>query len=303
MSNGNEKPAFISQQVYDGRYFFLDLTPSPKVELAIVCGGKERCTPTYEIDRENFPYFAIEFVAEGEGELSMNGQQYRLLPGSVFAYGPGIPFQIRSRGPKSLVKYFITFTGTSALQLSKSSGLIAKSPQQLVRTRWVHDVYEQLLESGTYPRRVARRHCLLLLRLLALRLEADARSFEETASTAFETYCRSRRYIEENYRSLAGIREVAKACKIAPAYLSRLFQRFAQEGPYQFLVRLKMDCAADLFAKAELSVGDASQALGFTDPYHFSRVFKRVHGMSPRTFSRTVVRTFGSPSNGDASSE
>lgn len=298
-----EKPAFISKQVLDGRYFFLDLSPAPKAELAIVCGGKERCSATYEIDRNDFPYYAVEFVAEGEGELSIGGGRYRLLPGSVFAYGPGIPFQIRSRGNKSLVKYFVTFTGTYAPQLAKNSGLIPSSPQQLLRTRWVHDVYEQLLEAGTYSRRVARRHCTLLLRLLALRLEADARSFVETSSTAFETYCRCRRHIEENFRNLISVHDVAKNCDVASAYLSRLFQRFSQEGPYQYLIRLKMDLAADLFAKSDVSVGEVSRRLGFVDPYHFSRVFKRVHGISPKTFSTTVVKNFGAASKSAANSE
>jgi AraC-like DNA-binding protein len=282
-------PPFISKQVLDGRYVFLDLAPSRRSDLAVVCAGKERCPPSYEIDRPDFQYHALEFVVEGQGELWLNGQCFQLKSGSVFAYGPAVAHRIRSGGRRVLVKYFVDFAGTHVDNLLKASGLTSGCAHQLVRTRWIHDIFDQLLESGIHTRQFARRQCAMLLRLLFSRLEVDAHPLEETVSPAFETYSRCRSYIEDNFRAVTSISQVADACDVDPAYLSRLFHRFSQEGPYQFLIRLKMDYAADLFARSYRTVIEVAKELGYVDPYHFSRVFKRVHGMPPRAFARSVA--------------
>ncbi len=51
-----------------------------------------------------------------------------------------------------------------------------------------------------------------------------------------------------------------------------------------FLTRLKMNYAAELLMKKHLSVKEAANAVSFFDPYHFSRVFKKIHGISPSKY-------------------
>jgi AraC-like DNA-binding protein len=283
-----EKPSFISTQVRQGRYFFLDLASRPGRPLSVVCGGRELCDAAYKIDRDGFQYYAIELVVEGEGELSLSGGRFPLKPGSIFAYGPRIAHCIRSTGSRGLVKYFVDFQGPEAATLLTGGHRITASPCQLIRSRWVLDILDQMLDAGSLPKPVARVQCELLLRLLVMRLEVDAQPVGEAASPAFETYCRCRTHIEDHFRTIAGPAEVATACGISPAYLSRLFSRFAQEGPLRNLTRLKMDYAADLLTRRDLSVTAVAKEVGFADPYHFSRVFKRVHGLPPRDFARHI---------------
>jgi len=52
-----------------------------------------------------------------------------------------------------------------------------------------------------------------------------------------------------------------------------------------------MGRAADLLSNRNLLVKQVAEELGFSDPYHFSRVFKRVYGIPPETFSQTARRT------------
>ena len=51
-----------------------------------------------------------------------------------------------------------------------------------------------------------------------------------------------------------------------------------------------MQHAARLLTQSEVSVKAAGMAVGFDDPYHFSRVFKQIHGVAPRDFKRGSAR-------------
>jgi AraC-like DNA-binding protein len=86
---------------------------------------------------------------------------------------------------------------------------------------------------------------------------------------------------------------IESACRtfgITPAYACRLFARFGESSPYQFLVRRRMSLAAEWLAHDGVRVGDVARRLGFADPCQFSRAFKRVFGLAPAAFRRHHTR-------------
>ncbi len=70
------------------------------------------------------------------------------------------------------------------------------------------------------------------------------------------------------------------------AYLCRLFRRYDHQSPYQYLLRLKMNLAAEILQRPDALVKQVAEAIGFSDPFHFSRSFKTVFGLSPDAFRR-----------------
>jgi AraC-like DNA-binding protein len=74
---------------------------------------------------------------------------------------------------------------------------------------------------------------------------------------------------------------IAKACGVDAPYLCRLFARFHNESPYQFLKRLRMEHASRILLARDATVKSMAAALGFEEPFHFSRVFKSVHPQWP----------------------
>jgi len=129
-------PPFIAKQILDSRYFFLNLAPRAQSALTIACGGWERCAPDYRIERTDFKFFGIEFVARGKGVLILDGVENELLPGSVFAYKPLTAHTIRTSPDDSLVKYFIDFFGRGAQRIIRRGVLGAVSYTHL-------DVYKR----------------------------------------------------------------------------------------------------------------------------------------------------------------
>lgn len=276
-------PPFISQQVTDARRFYLNLKPSPRRELTVVCGGWEHCSADYLIDRPTFPYFSIEYVAFGGGDLELAGQHHTLKPGTVFAYGPGIAQRIQSSRTERLGKYFINFAGSRASKLLSECGLAPGSALTISKPTNVRQAFETLIGAASEHDRFTDRSARLHLEILLIWIARGARAGLGSSQRAAAAFGRCRRYIESNFRTLHTVEEVAAACEIDVAYLTRLFRRFQDESPYRYLQRLQIQWAADRLQSSGCLIKSVADDLGI-DPFQFSRAFKRVYGLSPSAF-------------------
>jgi AraC-like DNA-binding protein len=278
------KPDFLSTQVLESRRYFLNLTPAPTKGITVVCGGCEHCEPDYRIDRKGFPFYGIEFVAKGEGELRLMKREYHLRPGMVFAYGPRMPHRIQNDRHAPMVKYYIDFVGDKAVRLLNKSPLGGGKAAQVSDPHQVYEVFELLHRNGIGDSPFSNEICAILLELLLLKISEKAVLNAHDDTRALVSYQRCKQYIEQYFAGLKSLAEVAQATHVDVSYLCRLFQRFDHASPYQCLMRLKMNRAAELLLDQGLRVKEVAAELRFSDPYNFSRAFKHVYGLSPERF-------------------
>ena len=278
------KPAFLSTQITDARRYYLNLTPQPGSAFDVVCGGVERCRVDYVVQRAAFPYLAIEFVAEGQGTLRLAGREYELRPGMAFAYAPGVRHAIRNNARSPMRKYYVDFVGTAAEKLLQRSPLGRWEVVQVSAPGEIIDLLESLQRNGAAPGAFSGEIAAHLVALLILKISEKAIPLGSAAARAFPTYERARQFIEQHFLELKTVGKAATACHVNASYLCRLFQRFHHHSPYRFLMRLKMNKAAELLLDGGLRVKEVADALEFSDPYNFSRAFKNVYGLSPERF-------------------
>jgi AraC-like DNA-binding protein len=287
--SGGEPPAvpeFFSRQVREAQRFYLDLAPAATIPLAVVSGGCERCTADYAIHRPSFPYYSIEFVARGKGQLKLGQAEFPLSPGSVFSYGPGISQDIATDAAEPLTKYFVDFTGSRAEELLREFAPAVGTAGRVAAPGEIQEIFDRLIRDGQRATRFSAPLCAAGVEYLLLKI-AECQTPAETAETpAFATYQRCRRHIQTHSARLRTLSDAARQCHVDPAYLCRLFRRYAQQSPYQFLMRLKMNLAADRLQDRGVLVKKVAAELGFDDPFHFSRAFKQVFGVSPEAFRR-----------------
>ena len=282
----SERPSFISEQVSKSAYYFFDLNPKPAASVKVVCGGWESCLPEYRIDRATFPYFSLEFVSAGKGMLTLGGRRFKLVPGTVFHYGPGIAHYIATDPDSLLEKYFVDFVGATAADVLAQVPFSKLQPLYLAGSAPVARVFEELQTRGTSRSMRTERLCSVLAELLLLLVADTAVPLGHERSAAWASFDRCRRYVEEHHVTLRRLDEVSEACHLDKPYICRLFKRFGRETPYRMIMRLKMDHAADLLLHSNLLIKEAAMQVGFDDPYHFSHVFKRVRGLAPADFIR-----------------
>ena len=270
------------------RLFFLDLAPPPGGDpLTVVCGGFEAVASDYRIDRGGFPWLSLEFVLSGQGRLHLAGRAATLRAGSFFVYGPGLPHRIESIPAHPLEKYFIDFTGKEAGALVERLGLAPGAFGECTRPALLREDFEALIEAGTRRSPHAAEYC----RARTLQLLVNCADFRAQAGTlgsrAFQTYERCRQRITEQAATLRSLDAMAALCHVDKAYLCRLFARFHDESPHAFLQRLRIDLAAERLLASDDTVKAVSEACGFADPFHFSRVFRRLKGVPPARYALT----------------
>jgi AraC-like DNA-binding protein len=280
------EPDFFSRQTTQARRFWLDLHPHASARLVVTSGGEEHCGSDYTIQRAGFRFQTVELVAQGRGHLTLQRRTYPLVPGTVFAYGPGVRHIIRSDPSDRLVKFFVAFTGREANRLLRHCGLPAG---RVLQTRAPGDVialFDDLIRNGLRKTPFSPEIAAVITRHILLKIAETGAAPGVPDLASFATYRRCRQFIDEHWSDVAKIHDVARACRIEAAYLCRLFQRFDHQTPHRYLLSLRMREAAHLLARPEATVKGVASALGFADQFHFSRTFKSFYGVSPRQFGQ-----------------
>jgi len=107
-------------------------------------------------------------------------------------------------------------------------------------------------------------------------------------------------------KALAAIREIlacdpvppltlealAKAAHVSPEYLCRLFRRHLNLGPLECAGLARLERAASLLVRSNLTIKQIADAVGFNSPYHFSTKFHSVYGVSPRDYRWSMQSGF-----------
>jgi len=88
------------------------------------------------------------------------------------------------------------------------------------------------------------------------------------------------------------LEELARMSHVTAEHLCRLFRRHLNLGPLECAGLARLERAASLLVRSNLAVREIADATGFVSPYHFSNKFKRVYGVSPRDYRRSMRAGF-----------
>jgi len=97
-------------------------------------------------------------------------------------------------------------------------------------------------------------------------------------------------YIEAHVEDEIDLGECARHLGISRRQLERLFQRYLDTTPLQYLNRVRLQHARSLLTETNLSVMQVAVACGFGSSSYFSKVFRTQYGVSPYKFSLTRKR-------------
>ncbi len=96
-------------------------------------------------------------------------------------------------------------------------------------------------------------------------------------------------YINQNISNNIKISDLASAIGISEIYLYKIFMKHAQKSPQQLLLAYRVQLAKNYLRNPSLSIKTISSELGFSNPNHFSTLFKKSTGMSPKEYRNSLA--------------
>ena len=92
------------------------------------------------------------------------------------------------------------------------------------------------------------------------------------------------RYMYQHLRENLTLEEISEEVQLSKSYLNAVFKAQTGKSPVEFFIHLKMQEACKLLKSTDYYIYEVSSELGYTDQYYFSRIFKKVVGVSPKDY-------------------
>lgn len=92
------------------------------------------------------------------------------------------------------------------------------------------------------------------------------------------------RFMYQNLNQSLTLEEISEEVKLSKSYLNTIFKTQTGRSPVEFFIHLKMQEACKLLKSTDMYIYEVSAKLGYEDQYYFSRIFKKVVGMSPKDY-------------------
>lgn len=95
-------------------------------------------------------------------------------------------------------------------------------------------------------------------------------------------------YMKKHCAEKLTLQDVADACYVSQWHLSKLLNRSSGKSFYDILNALRIEKARELLADPSLRIGDICEMVGYSDPGHFARVFKKLTGVSANEYRNSL---------------
>lgn len=100
------------------------------------------------------------------------------------------------------------------------------------------------------------------------------------------------RYIRDHLAERLTLNEVAAVFNFSPNYVSQLFAQNSESGFVEFVTAARIAAAKELMASTDLKIYEISSRVGFDSAFYFSKVFKKLEGVSPREYIQRMKGSY-----------
>lgn len=238
--------------------------------------------------------YTIWNIHEGNVWLEINGQVHKAGPGDVFFFYPGDTYKAYSDEAGCSFLFFI-------FSLQSGNNIDVLNSEHLSGFYHHTEVSRRSLEAtGQYLEKYHGRECSTL-KLYAFFLDyfADISAFTEYA-IPFRAVQKNGdsllihkilNYMNAHYTENITVKELAEIASMSEKNFIRYFHFNVGISPKRYLIEQRMKYATELLADQETSITEIAQAVGYSDPYCFSKAFRKYYGESPTACRKSLALT------------
>ena len=228
----------------------------------------------------------LNFILSGNGLVVVDGELCNAQPGDVLIYNSNTLHDENLILDSQINAWCIAVTNLKlpALPLNHlvPKNFSPRIPCQKVAAQlaelypMIHH-YAQRKSDYLIANTLARAVVLIVNEII----KTNARAVQKENNFVVE---RVRRYIEEHYAENLSLARLAEMVNANEYYLSHAFKKITHYSPQQYIMRRRVGKAQCLLVYTSLSLVEIAARVGYEDSNYFSRVFKKIIGMSPKLY-------------------
>jgi AraC-like DNA-binding protein len=225
-----------------------------------------RVGPYRDARRHQHPTWELALYTHGSGHARIGDQTLPIAPGAIICYPPEVPHD--DHGDTPLTGFFVQ---AEAAPWRSRPIPVGRDGDDGIVARLMGLMHERALRQDEGDTMQAWHE--LLLAQLRHRVRAGEPPHPDVEHL--------RQAIAERFRDPRfSIEAATRPLGLSRDHLRRLFAQATGATPRRYLVDLRIAYARNLLAYGA-SVTEAAEAVGFADPYYFSRAFLRATGRRP----------------------
>ncbi|MGO4939669.1 AraC family transcriptional regulator [Fundicoccus sp. Sow4_D5] len=255
------------------------------VDLYIVQHGHEQCDFSHSFGPILTHNYLFHYIVSGKGRFFQpdNSDGTELTSGQGFLMPPDTICSYSADSDDPWEYYWVEFNGIQAKQSMKLAGF---TDTQLIYTPRTDNKIEEIAHifADTLETNVNNEYLLLgnLYQLLDALIQNSSQQISDTRNEISNVYIRRAiDYIRDNYQNDISVADIANHCNLNRNYFTRLFKAELNLTPSQFLIKYRLNKAADLLMNTDLSIQCISEEIGYSNQFNFSATFKKHYNFSP----------------------
>jgi len=245
--------------------------------------------------------YHVLLYTEGDSYFMLNNELYPTRPNTLVLTNPGQPHGFLAYGPGqcAYVEVCFAFQGTdgnlripfdellSAFAGIKLSPLDFPVVMDERHAKRLAELLTVLSKNAWSSAPLAQMHLsITMLRILTLLAQEVYLARVARADSTDKNLDRAKSMLDSRYREQISLSELAEAAGLSRGYLHRAFRERYGVSPLAYQRSARIDMAKNLLASSDLPCKEIAEKTGFSNVYVFSKVFKRLMGMTASDYRR-----------------
>lgn len=253
--------------------------------------GYYRQASGHEMKRESHDDNLLIYCMDGEGEARVGNHRLRIRTGDILLIPKGVPHTYKARQKQPWTIYWVHFDGQDAAAFIDHLSVKEAANRPYVmpigtHSRLVSD-FEALLEAreSTYNLNAylcAANQLRQILSHIAL-LKPLAR--QRQARTGFDLE-KVHSLMQAHAHEQLDLDTLAEAINLSKYHFVKKYKELTGTTPINHFIQLKIERACHLLDTTDNGISDIAFAVGYEDAYYFSRIFKKLMGVSPSQYRK-----------------
>lgn len=238
--------------------------------------------------------YTIWNVYRGNLWIEINGHTCKAGPGDVIFFYPGDTYKAYTDEAGCYFLFFIfSLQQGNQIDLLNEQQLSGYYHHKLVAEKCLKFTAQYIETCHDRENSLLRLYAFFLDYLSALMdLSQYALSFQGSAATVDHLLIhRILDYMNAHYTEDITVIQLAEKFGKSEKNFIRYFHFNTGISPKKYLIEQRMKHAIELLSHTELSVTDIAQAVGYSDPYCFSKAFRKYYGESPSSCRKSMTET------------